>query len=423
MTHATTKGVQTNASWLIAGSAALALSQWGTLSVIAKWGGVVPTGAYSYALALCAPIYMLANVQLRNVLAADVGHKHSLRQYVNLRLLTTGFFAVACLGLSLMAPDNGWVIVAIIATRCADAAVDLAYGLLQRTESMAPIGLSMLLNAAASLSGLIVGLNLFNSLSTALFGGCLSSAITGVVVWKLARKNVAHTHGRMKPTADQAVPTSQLLFKVAPLGAVMALVSLNANIPRYFLQESSGVAGVAVYSAAVYLTVGASMIPTAVGHAMTPRMAKAWMTKSVDEVRKYIARAVMVSVVVGGTIVLASVTVGQGAMKILYSDEFRIDTGSLMLVSLAGLVSYVSGVFGFALTAAHIFVPQVGALVLVVLVSLACSAALVPRYGLEGACFTMLAAAATEACLLAAITMHRLKNEARRSMKGLDVSA
>ena len=58
-----------NFTWTFAGNAIYAASQWGQLVVLAKLGTPETVGQIALALAICAPVIMFANLQLRSVQA------------------------------------------------------------------------------------------------------------------------------------------------------------------------------------------------------------------------------------------------------------------------------------------------------------------------------------------------------------------
>jgi len=60
-------------AWTLAGNGLYAASQWAMLSLAAKLGGREMLGEYALAVALTAPVAMLAHLNLRTVLATDVG--------------------------------------------------------------------------------------------------------------------------------------------------------------------------------------------------------------------------------------------------------------------------------------------------------------------------------------------------------------
>ena len=64
-------GLRANVAWTALGTAGYTAAQWGVLVVTAKVLDVEAVGRLALALALTAPVFMFANLSLRNVQAAD----------------------------------------------------------------------------------------------------------------------------------------------------------------------------------------------------------------------------------------------------------------------------------------------------------------------------------------------------------------
>ena len=61
------------------------------LTVMAKLGSPIVVGEYGLAAAICAPIFMLMNLQLRNIQATDAKGRYTYSDYLSLRVITSVF--------------------------------------------------------------------------------------------------------------------------------------------------------------------------------------------------------------------------------------------------------------------------------------------------------------------------------------------
>src|SRR6267142_2141166 len=77
-----------NAVWTLGGNAMYAASQWSQIAVIAHLGSALDIGHYAFALALSTPVFMLANLQLRQIQVTDSLRRRSFGDYLGLRLVT-----------------------------------------------------------------------------------------------------------------------------------------------------------------------------------------------------------------------------------------------------------------------------------------------------------------------------------------------
>ncbi|MCJ7504674.1 MAG: lipopolysaccharide biosynthesis protein, partial [Acidobacteriia bacterium] len=78
-----------NFAWTVLGNVVYAACQWGMLVALAKLGSPSLVGQFALGLALCAPVMMLANLQLRAVQATDARNEYRFGDYLALRLATT----------------------------------------------------------------------------------------------------------------------------------------------------------------------------------------------------------------------------------------------------------------------------------------------------------------------------------------------
>ena len=79
-------------------------SQWAVLSLIAKLGNNEMLGQYALALAIVTPVTQFSHMNLRAVLATDIGERHPFGDYLVVRLGTTALGLAAITALALAAP-------------------------------------------------------------------------------------------------------------------------------------------------------------------------------------------------------------------------------------------------------------------------------------------------------------------------------
>ena len=66
----------------------------------------------------------------------------------------------------------------------------------------------------------------------------------------------------------------RLAILALPLGFVMMLVSLNTNVPRYFIEHYQGTRDLGIYAAITYLMVAGTTVVAALGQSASPRLAQ-----------------------------------------------------------------------------------------------------------------------------------------------------
>src|SRR5690625_2714026 len=81
-----------NFSWSFISSLLFAFSQWLIVSMLAKFGNAEMVGVYSLGLAINAPVFLFASMNLRVVVATDYLKTRSFFDYFWFRVITS-FFA------------------------------------------------------------------------------------------------------------------------------------------------------------------------------------------------------------------------------------------------------------------------------------------------------------------------------------------
>lgn len=389
-----------NVSWTTAGNLIYALCQWGVLTAIAKTGTPAMVGMFALGLAITAPVMQFANLQLRGVQATDARREYAFGDYVALRLVTTLLALAVSAGIALWidrSRETTVVILLIALAKAVDALSDVIYGYFQQRERMDVIARAQVASGLLSLTLTAAGLVVFDDIVVGV-AGYLAGLIVPLVIYTIP---VAHRSLRSSGTHSTMVRWDsgvmrRLAWTALPLGVVMLLLSLNTNIPRYVVEHEQGERGLGVFAALVYIVVAAGMVVTAVGQAVSPRMARQYAEGALQGFRTLLMRAVQISLLLGVLGGVVALVAGRPVISLLYTPEYADDTVAIAILALAGGVTFAASFAGFAMTAARRFRPQVPVFVAVVVASTVASLVLVPAYGLRGAMGAVLVGAAVQ---------------------------
>lgn len=399
-------------AWTFAGNAVYAAGQWAALSLAAKLGGADVLGAYALAVAVAAPISMLAHLNLRAVLATDMAREHPFGDYLALRLRVSGL-GLAALGL--LAAVSGYpasLAAAILLagfSHAAEAASDIYYGAMQRRGEMERIGRSMMARGVLSAFGFGAALGL---------GGGLLWALAAGAAGRLA---VLLLYDRPRGSAGERLSGSgwraqRVILRTAlPLGAVLMLISLNTNLPRYAIERSLGVRELGAFAAvASFVTVG-NTIANALGQAATPRLAAGFSGRDRAGFRALAWKLAGCLFAAGLAGVAAAALLGKPLLALLYRPEYAAYSGLLVAVMAAAVPGYVAIGLGFVITATRAFTAQVPLFCAVAATCGLMSWLLAPRFGLHGAAAALAAAALVQiggSVLVLGRAFHRLESPA-----------
>ena len=412
--QASPPSLRTNFKWTFAGSFIYALCQWGMLSVLAKAGNASIVGQFALGLAISAPVFMFANLQLRAVQATDVRREYRFADYFTLRILTTtaGFAAVTCLVLALPFDKTTRGVVLLVAlAKSIECISDVIAGLLQLHERLDQVAISFVLRGCLSILTFGAIFLSTRSLIESVAAMCLARLLA-VSIYDLRRaKEALHRNERWFRLDWRA---SRRLFLLSlPLGLVMMLISLDANIPRYLLEHFSGSSELGIFASLAYLLVAVSMIVSALGQSATVRLSSMFAGCDFTGFKRLMLKlgAIGVAIMVLGLAVAA--LWGRILLTLLYRPEYGKHTALLLILMASAGVGAVGSFMGYGLTAARCFRSQVPLIATSTLISAAVAALLVPHYGSIGAALGVLASAlafaAGAALLLVCFTRNAMK--------------
>ena len=405
-----------NFCWTLAGNVIYAGCQWGMLVVLAKLGNPEMVGQFSLGLAITAPIIMFANLQLRAIQATDARDEYRFGDYLGLRLITTVLALLVIAGVSLgcgYPASTAGIIVVIGLAKAFETLSDVIYGLLQRHERMDRIAISMSIKGPLSLIALGVGVYMTRDvlwgaagMAMAWLGLLLTYDVrSGIFVQKaLARQRAAGIdavsaedrrallhEATLRPYWD--TPTLRRLAWISlPLGIVMMLISLQVNIPRYFVARYCGVHDLGIFSALAYLQAAGITVVGALGQSAVPRLARYRADQRAAAFRGLLYRLLGIGLGLGTGGVLVAIVAGRPLLTLLYRPEYAEQVHVFIWIMVGAGIGYVSAFLGYAMTAARYFVCQLPLFIVTTTTTAAACYLLVPSYCLVGAaCATVIA--------------------------------
>jgi O-antigen/teichoic acid export membrane protein len=230
-----TRTLRTNFLWNAAGSTVFALSQWGIVVVFAKLGSPALVGQLVYGLALTAPLFVVAGLQLRSIQATDANNRYALGQYLGLRALTTvAALIVAALGAAILwvaGNPSALIILLWALSKVVDSGSDTLYGLFQQSERMDYVGVSLTLRGFLAVASVAIIFRVSHSAPLALAGmGIVWSAVFVVFDIPAARlllrqlpRSARRQHGiaeTLRPILGRRLLTP-LCLEAAPLALII----------------------------------------------------------------------------------------------------------------------------------------------------------------------------------------------------------
>lgn len=404
-----------NFAWALMGNVVYAGCQWAMIMVLAKVGSPEQVGQYSIGLAVTAPVILMANLHLGVVQATDARREYTFGHYLSLRLITTAAALVVICALAFSGiyhRETALVLFWMGLAKAVEATSDIFYGLLQQEERMDRVSLSMAIKGPLSLVTFSAGVYLTGKVVWGVLGLAVTWACLLFSYDMRVGKELLRTRNRLGEfhVRWNAQVFARLVKTALPLGFAMALVSVRANIPRYFLERLSGERDLGIFSAITYISVAGNMIVNALGQSANPRLAQHYASGEVRSFRRLLLRLVGIGAVLGAGGVFVAVAAGRPVLTVLYGAEYGQHTETLVISMVAAAVGFIGSFLGYGMTAARYLKEQMPLFTLVTLALVAACYVLVPALGLRGAAWASVIEAVLKAFGSGVVVMFALRS-------------
>ncbi|TFY96887.1 lipopolysaccharide biosynthesis protein [Ramlibacter rhizophilus] len=389
----TYRKVGLDASAVVAGSVATALSQLAIVWLFARMAGAEGVGSYVFALAVATPLFLALQLGMRNVYLAAHGGP-PLLDYLALRtnLCVLGVLLLLMLGAWVPSGPRLDVVVPVAAIKFADSLLDMLFAKLQEDDEVGLMGSVNVAKACAAL--VLVGLlcELTGNIATALWGSFVASALALASVVAYLRRSTRLHRG---PELPEQGGKLRILKKALPLGVSNSLSALQTHLPVLFLGAYGAVEDAGLYAAAVSFVTLANLVCAACQMAVLPRMVRMRAVTGDAGLARAAGRLGWLSLGCGAAAGLLVVAVGQGAITAFYGREFVVGRPLIVLVGLAVAIAPVFYVFSVVVLAQGRYRRTLAASVLATLTTAGVGTvlALAGRFDLVGAACMMLAGA------------------------------
>lgn len=381
-----------NFIWTFIGNSVYTLCQWGMMMVLAKLGNPEMVGRFALGLAITAPVILFAGLGLRAVQATDARRTYCFSDYLTLRLITTSMALLIIIGIVWASGYRGetvWVILIIGLAKAFEAVSDIYYGMFQQRECMDRLAISMMIKGPLSLIALAVTVFAIHKV----WAGALAVAVVWALVLLLydipsgaALLKDLSGQGKVKLEWHSLLKLVQLSF---PLGLTMMLISLNTNIPRYFVAHYGGEGELGFFAAIAYLIVAGTTVTNALGQSASPRLARYYVAGERRLFCSLLIRLLGIGAGLGAAGLVMSLVAGRQILTLLYHREYAAMSGVLTWVMLGATAGYLASFLGYAMTAARCFIIQPIIFLAIAVANALCCLFLVPPYGIVGAAWSL----------------------------------
>lgn len=373
-----------------AGQVVLGLTQWGTLSVLALIGGAASVGELGFALAIVTPVYQLAKLRLRDVLATDIERKWTLGDYKGLTIWAGAIALVVSLVIAgILSGTAALVTVAAVAmSRQYESLSQISYGYQQRLDTMSRIGVSLAARGVLTVLFVFLAFQSTGEVGWAAFGMTLANAL------------MYHFYDR-PALAGEAAPGTyrignsaqmKLALLALPLGAIAALAALTDSIPRLLIGSEFGLAELGVLASFGYVVVGSSYLTRALAAASGSRVAVALANRDKVLFASHTRRLLWLSFLAGIALIIGTYFFGEPFLEIAFGPEFAAFSTDFFLMSFYAMTEFLMTPLGVVLIAARRFRVQLAIQIASTLTVAVAGFILIPDRGVRGAVYSLILA-------------------------------
>ncbi|AZV45335.1 polysaccharide biosynthesis protein [Peribacillus asahii] len=375
-------------SWLFFGNVIYALSQYVLLITIAKLGQIEMVGQYGLALALTAPLLMFSNMNLRSIWISE--RKMKFDDFVGSRIIINssllGFFLILVFFLDYNEKTKT-IILLVFCLKIIESFSDIYYAQLQKQQMLESIGKSLILKSIISVAlfslSMIVWGNLILALLIQIFGF--------IVLFYIYEYRIVNINLNFKLFLKKK-NFKLIIVKGFPLGVAGLLISLNVNIPRFFIEKFLDISLLGYFIAISYLLQSLNTFIASLSQFFLPLLSRKY-----DEdlsIFKDICWKIIIFMV-GFSIIMISIFwfLGEEILLVVYDKSYMDYKNILILLSIAFSFNFLSTMLETILNSMRKYVIQSKN----VFISFVCvtifSLFLLPSLGLEGAAYAIIISA------------------------------
>ena len=258
-----------NASLLLTASVVGKVGQLAIFILFARWLGAAAAGRFAFALAVTAPVFILASLGMRDIyltLRTDIALAH----YERVRAVTVVAAIVVSVGVSFLLPMNVAVIIAVVAcSKALDSFNDLYGAAMQKSSRIKFTVLTSAITTILQVTTIAAALALGATMPVALGVSTLSYLISVVfIVRPIAYKGLRDDEARV--TAKSGRAWIEIARAGFPTGISLGLITALSTLPQYFLSWTRGPVDVGKYAMLLYLVVAMEMALNALAQSWIP---------------------------------------------------------------------------------------------------------------------------------------------------------
>lgn len=395
------RSLKANVFWQFLTNGLGAVAQLVIVTVLTKLTSKADTGEFTFAWALCTPVFMFAGLDLRAVQATDTRNEFSFVDQFAIRLLSGLLAGMVSLGVVLAMGWPGtllWVVAAVAGGKYCELVAETFVGLMQQQERFELVTRSTAIRAVVSCTSMCVAIiatrDLVLSVTIWAVCGLLNLALVEIPWGKQFLASVQSVSASTRPSALWHMTITRhgldrLLRLGFPLAIRSLLVSLTPSVARFFVAGYVGIAALGIFGPISQLTMAAIMFSRTLNPAVAPRLARYLKDGQFTAYRQLLVRMRLFYAGLGFISLLTVAIFGRWLLAVWFTPEYANYQTLFLWAMIATATLFQGGVLDMALVTLRRVDSLAKTSVLTLGTMCLSGWLLTPRWGLEGAAMSV----------------------------------
>ena len=374
----------------LVGNIAYGIMQWSVIVLIIKLGTKVELGAYTYGLAVIAPILLLMSFGYNTLIVTKPELYKSMlyfTRWLNM-IIALIIYSLFIYFFSTIETHLYKLMIVIALSKLADSLIEIDYSYYIKANQHWKVGLYKIVFSIFQFSLIVIGYYVFTNLFLALLIYSLS-----VIIFA--------TYKNSKYLTIKHLNWQQLyvLIKIGmPLSIALFLSSLNTNIPKYILENNNSLIDVGIFSSLIIIYSAGNIFYYSLYNFLLPRVVN-------QKHNKRFLQRLLFTILGGNIVVVLSLLIllpfnVDHLIQTLFIKHYLSFKNEFLLIIYSSFAVYSSILLDLFINTFQKYVYNTVTQIISVLVVLIGSISLIPIYSVFGA---------TLVFVLFAITVFSLK--------------
>ena len=323
----------------LVGQLTFVASQFVLLMALSRFGTVADVGRYGLASAIATPIFMMFAFGFRTNQATDLDNRHSFREFVVLRKLSSAlsYAIIAVIAAAFVDRETALVLLAFGASRATDNHALLLYGLFQKYDRMDLVARSLVLRGVGGAAVFALAMVVTREPLAAYLALFAAWLLVALVLDQPAANRMVRGTPEDRPATRKGLV--DILRTSWPMAANALLGGAQASTPRLAINGLLGIEALGHFTLVAYAMQATNTVVTAIAQSMLARLAlyrKTGKTRTFWRTLNLTLAGLAGAAVVG---VLIALAIGGPLLRLVFGDDYAGLGGLLALCIASAMMS------------------------------------------------------------------------------------